>query len=96
MYCMCHDKLFIFLSFFFKLYNINFNIINSGASFITRKCQLEDYLISFEIWDLTGQERFRSMATMYYRNAHATIVVYDVTKAVSFCYNKIYQLYIKL
>jgi Ras-related protein Rab-5C len=46
---------------------------------------LEDKVIKFEIWDTAGQERFHSLAPMYYRNAQAAVVVYDVTKAVSFC-----------
>jgi Ras-related protein Rab-5C len=49
---------------------------------------LEDKVIKFEIWDTAGQERFHSLAPMYYRNAQAAVVVYDVTKAVSFCHNK--------
>jgi GTPase SAR1 family protein len=44
-------------------------------------------MMEFEIWDAAGQERFRSLAPMYYLNAHATVVVYDVTKTVSFCHN---------
>jgi Ras-related protein Rab-5C/Rab family protein len=31
---------------------------------------------------VAGQERFHSLAPMYYRNAQAAVVVYDVTKAV--------------
>jgi GTPase SAR1 family protein len=50
---------------------------------------LEDKVIKFEIWDTAGQERFHSLAPMYYRNAQAAVVVYDVTKAVSF-YTVIY------
>lgn len=45
---------------------------------------MEDRLIKFEIWDTAGQERFHSLAPMYYRNAQASVVVYDVTKAASF------------
>lgn len=45
---------------------------------------MEDRLIKFEIWDTAGQERFHSLAPMYYRNAQASAVVYDVTKASSF------------
>ncbi len=40
-------------------------------------------MIKFEIWDTAGQERFHSLAPMYYRNAQASAVVYDITKAVS-------------
>jgi Ras-related protein Rab-5C len=40
-------------------------------------------VIKFEIWDTAGQERFHSLAPMYYRNAAASLVVYDVTKASS-------------
>lgn len=54
-----------------------------GAAFLTNKCRLEDKVIKFEIWDTAGQERFHSLAPMYYRNAQASVVIYDVTKAVS-------------
>ena len=41
-------------------------------------------MIKFEIWDTAGQERFHSLAPMYYRNAQASVVVYDVTEYASF------------
>ena len=31
------------------------------------------------MWDTAGQERFRTTTTIYYRGAHAIIVVYDVS-----------------
>jgi GTPase SAR1 family protein len=38
-----------------------------------------------QLWDTAGQERFRkSMVQHYYRNVHAVVVVYDVTKMSSF------------
>lgn len=38
-----------------------------------------------QLWDTAGQERFRkSMVQHYYRNVHAVIFVYDVTKLSSF------------
>lgn len=38
-----------------------------------------------QVWDTAGQERFRkSMVEHYYRNVHAVVFVYDVTKVVSF------------
>jgi Ras-related protein Rab-18 len=33
--------------------------------------------------DTTGQERFRSLTTGYYRNAHAALIVYDITSTES-------------
>jgi small GTP-binding protein len=35
--------------------------------------------VAVQLWDTAGQERFRSVAPIYYRNAHAAIVVFDVT-----------------
>ena len=40
--------------------------------------------MTFEIWDTAGQERFNSILPMYYRGAHAAIVVYDITLRDSF------------
>lgn len=38
-----------------------------------------------QLWDTAGQERFRkSMVQHYYRNVHAVVIVYDVTKQSSF------------
>lgn len=37
-----------------------------------------------EIWDTSGQERYRSLVKMYFRNATVVIVVYDVHDRQSF------------
>lgn len=37
-----------------------------------------------KIWDTAGQEKYHSLAPMYYRGAGAAIVVYDITKMHSF------------
>uniref|UniRef100_A0A665VIZ0 small monomeric GTPase n=1 Tax=Echeneis naucrates TaxID=173247 RepID=A0A665VIZ0_ECHNA len=39
---------------------------------------------SLQIWDTAGQERFRSVTHAYYRDAHALLLLYDVTNKTSF------------
>lgn len=55
-----------------------------GAAFLTQKCTIGEKTIKYEIWDTAGQERFALLAPMYYRNAQAALVVYDITKPASF------------
>jgi small GTP-binding protein len=40
--------------------------------------------IEFKIWDTAGQEKYASLAPMYYRGAAASILVYDITNRASF------------
>ena len=37
-----------------------------------------------QIWDTAGQEKYHSLAPMYYRGAAAAILVYDITRNGSF------------
>ena len=41
-------------------------------------------ILRFEIWDTAGQEKYRSLTTMFYKDANAAVMVYDVTRAESF------------
>ncbi|XP_034948493.1 ras-related protein Rab-37 isoform X3 [Chelonus insularis] len=43
-----------------------------------------DMRIKLQIWDTAGQERFRSVTHAYYRDAHALLLLYDVTNKTSF------------
>ena len=54
-----------------------------SAAFLTEKVCLDDTTVKFEIWDTAGQDRYNCLAPMYYRGAHAAIVVYDITNQVS-------------
>jgi small GTP-binding protein len=49
--------------------------------------------IKLHLWDTSGEERFKSMAALYYRDANAIILVYDVTDIRSF--NSIQEYWIK-
>ncbi|KAJ7025739.1 GTP-binding protein ypt5 [Mycena alexandri] len=54
-----------------------------GAAFFTHHRLSKDWVLQYEIWDVAGNKRFYSLAPIYYRNAQAAVVVYDVTKATS-------------
>ena len=58
----------------------------SGASFTTKTVFLKEYeqSIKFEIWDTAGQEKYRSLAKVFYKNAAICILVYDITRKESF------------
>ncbi|KAF8362096.1 hypothetical protein PRIPAC_89019 [Pristionchus pacificus] len=59
-----------------------------GAAFLTQIVRfspivcLDEATVKFEIWDTAAQERYHSLAPMYYRGAQAAIVVYDITNQV--------------
>ena len=57
-----------------------------GANFIEKKMEFKDInlKIKFEIWDTAGQEKFRSLARVFYNNASVCIMVYDITSKKSF------------
>ncbi|XP_031628180.1 vacuolar protein sorting-associated protein 21 [Contarinia nasturtii] len=55
-----------------------------GASFSTFKVKLEEGKVKMQIWDTAGQEKFRAMTPMYYRNANAALLVFDLTNYNSF------------
>ncbi|XP_013407230.1 ras-related protein Rab-26 isoform X6 [Lingula anatina] len=40
--------------------------------------------VKLQIWDTAGQERFRSITHAYYRDAHALLLLYDITSKSSF------------
>ena len=47
---------------------------------------IKDYnqSIKFEIWDTAGQEKYRSLAKVFYTNRDAIILIYDITERRSF------------
>ena len=56
------------------------------AQFITKVLTFPELekSIQFNIWDTVGQEKYRSLAKIYYKDAKVIIFVYDITKKFSF------------
>ena len=57
-----------------------------GASFKPRTLSSPDGKVEIRqmIWDTAGQEIYRSLASFYYRDADAVVLVYDITNQKSF------------
>ena len=64
----------------------NQQLPTTGANFVTKTIILEDEnkSIKFELWDTAGQEKYRSLAKVFYRNAAVCVLVYDITRKSSF------------
>ena len=57
-----------------------------GASFVSKEIFFPEInnTIKFDIWDTAGQEKYRSLAKIFYKDAVVIILVYDITKPDSF------------
>lgn len=55
-----------------------------GAGLNTFDHCFGDRSIRLNIWDTAGQENYRSLARIYYRDARAAVIVFDVTSKDSF------------
>jgi small GTP-binding protein len=55
-----------------------------GAGFCQKDVRVGEVQVALQIWDTAGQERFRSLTPIYYHDAKAALLVYDVTRADSF------------
>ena len=50
------------------------------ASTLSTEVELEDgRMIKYEIWDTAGQEKYRSINKIFYKDAAIVIIVYDIT-----------------
>ena len=57
-----------------------------SAQFISKKLSFPKYskTVKFDIWDTVGQEKYRSLAKIFYKDARVIIFVYDITNESSF------------
>jgi len=55
-----------------------------AIDFIQKKIENENEVISFQIWDTAGEERYKSIIRGYYKNSNGAFIVYDITNKKSF------------
>lgn len=58
----------------------------NGASYAGKTMLFEEFdqTIRFEIWDTAGQEKYRSLTKIFYKDASVAILVYDITSKDSY------------
>jgi|EP00945_MAST-04E_sp_MAST-4E-sp1_P000669 Ras-related protein Rab-21 len=49
------------------------------ASYLDKKLNVDQQSVHLSIWDTAGQERFHALGPIYYRDADAALLVYDIT-----------------
>ena len=62
-------------------------VTTTGASYAGKNMIFKDYqnqVVRFEIWDTAGQEKYRSLTQIFYKDASIAILVYDITSQESF------------
>ena len=55
-----------------------------GESFLSKTIEIDDQVISLEIWDTVGGEKYRSLSKIFFNGSSAVIFVYDITKLKTF------------
>ena len=57
-----------------------------GANYISKNVEFEEYneSINFQIWDTAGQEKYRGLTKIFYKDAKIIILVYDISSRKSF------------
>ena len=68
-----------------KKFDVN-TMSSLSAQFVSKTIDYVDFgkTLKFDIWDTVGQERFRSIAKIFYKDAQVIILVYDITSQKTF------------
>ena len=57
-----------------------------GSSFTTKTMLFKNYnkSIKFDIWDTAGQEKYRCLAKVFYKECNGCLLIYDICDKKSF------------
>eukprot|EP00826_Nyctotherus_ovalis_P066415 TRINITY_DN980_c0_g3_i1.p1 TRINITY_DN980_c0_g3~~TRINITY_DN980_c0_g3_i1.p1 ORF type:complete len:201 (-),score=57.13 TRINITY_DN980_c0_g3_i1:127-729(-) len=55
-----------------------------GSYFYEKSIKLDSAPVKVSLWDTAGQEKYASLASFYYKNADASLIVYDVSSGKTF------------
>ena len=54
------------------------------TSYYNKKEIIDNYDLNFQIWDTVGQEQYRSLNSLFFKDAQICLMVYDITKKETF------------
>ena len=55
-----------------------------GIELESKMFQIQDKYLKLNVWDTAGQERFKSVTHALYKGAKGAVIVYDVTREITF------------
>ena len=55
-----------------------------GVELGTKNVKIDNKIIKVQIWDTAGQERYKAITSTYYKGAKGAIIVYDITRKLTF------------
>ena len=55
-----------------------------GASYFQKILDIDGKTVRLDIWDTAGQEKYRAMGKMFYKEAYIVLFIYDITDEASF------------
>lgn len=55
-----------------------------GVAYLSKTITVENKEYKLLLWDTAGQEAYRGMAPMYYRNSRIAVICFDITSARSY------------
>lgn len=58
--------------------------VTIGGAYMQQTVNIDGVLLKMHLWDTGGSDRFRSLVSMYYRDAIAAIICYDLSNERSF------------
>ena len=55
-----------------------------STSYYNKTEIIDNYKLNFQIWDTVGQEQYRSLNSLFFKDAHICLMVYDITRESTF------------
>ena len=76
-------KTCILLRFSEDKFNDNYEV-TIGLNYRIKTINIDNTPIKMQIWDTSGEEKFKAIAKNFYRGAHGVLLIYDICQKNSF------------